>query len=159
MSVILPLFIAGAVLLAAEALIPGAIAGIIGAILLIIGSVYAFHHYGSGGGWLAVGGAATLVATSLFFEFYLLPRTRWGKRFFLNKAIDTTSHVAPSRGDALIGQSGVAESPLMPTGVIVIAGRSYEAFSRDGAIGKGETVQVVGVDTFRLIVSKHSSHA
>jgi membrane-bound ClpP family serine protease len=158
MSVILPLFIAGAVLLAAEALLPGAIAGIIGAVLLVIGTVYSFHHYGSAGGWLAVGGATSLVGSALFFEFYLLPRTRWGKRFFLNRAVDTTSHAAPGRAE-LIGRSGIVESPLRPTGIVVIEGASYEAFSQDGAIDKGETVRVTGTDTFRILVTKTSSHA
>ncbi|WP_404425262.1 NfeD family protein [Nibricoccus sp. IMCC34717] len=158
MSVVLTLFIAGAILLAAEAILPGAIAGIIGALLLVIGTVYSFNHYGASGGWLAVGGATSLVGLSLFAEFYLLPRTRWGRRFFLDKSVDTTSHAAPGRAE-LTGRSGVAESPLRPTGVVVIDGRPYEAFSQDGAIDKGETVRVTGSDTFRIIVTKTSSHA
>ena len=40
---------------------------------------------------------------------------------------------------------------------IVVEGRQFEAFCRDGVVDSGTRLRVVGVDNFRLIVTKPHS--
>ncbi|MBC8040068.1 MAG: serine protease, partial [Opitutaceae bacterium] len=54
MNAILMFFAVGAVLLAAEVFVPGAILGIFAALSLLVGVVLAFVDYGSTGGWIAI---------------------------------------------------------------------------------------------------------
>jgi membrane-bound serine protease (ClpP class) len=60
----------------------------------------------------------------------------------------------PLVGTELIGKQGTADTTLAPSGYVVVGGRRFEAFSRSGLVAKGEALQVVGVDNFRLVVSK-----
>lgn len=154
MNAILVLFVVGFVLLAFEVFVPGAILGIIGGLALLGGVILAFLEYGSTGGWTALAVGASLGALMLFVEFWLLPRTPWGKRMFLNAAIDGTSQPPPAEASTVMGRAGEAITPLSPSGYVLIEGRRYEAFSRSGLVAKGADVRVVGVDNFRLIVSK-----
>ncbi len=154
MNAIVVLFVVGFVLLAFEVFVPGAILGIIGGLALLGGVVLAFLEYGSTGGCTALAVGAALGALMLFVEFWLLPRTPWGKRMFLHAAVEGTSQPPPAESAAVMGRTGEAVTPLSPSGHVLIDGRRYEAFSRSGLVAKGAQVQVVGLDNFRLIVSK-----
>lgn len=154
MNAILVLFVVGFVLLAFEVFVPGAILGIMGGLALLGGVILAFMEYGSTGGWTALAVGAGAGALMFFVEFWLLPRTPWGKRMFLHAAIDGTSQPPPADAAAVMGRSGEAITPLSPSGHVVIDGRRYEAFSRSGLVAKGAIVRVVGLDNFRLIVSQ-----
>lgn len=154
MNAIILLFIAGAVLLAAEVFVPGAILGIFAAIALIAGVVLAFVDHGAAGGWTAAGAALALTAATLWFEFFILPKTRLGKKFFLKAEIVGASQPPLAERDAVVGRDGVADTTLAPSGYVSIGGRRYEAYSRSGLIAKGGAVRVVELDNFRLIVQK-----
>ena len=54
----------------------------------------------------------------------------------------------------MIGREAVAETTLAPSGFVRIDGRRYEAFCRSGHVAPGERLQVVGLDNFRIVVSK-----
>lgn len=154
MNAIIVLFVVGFVLLAFEVIVPGAILGIIGGLAILGGVILAFMEYGSTGGWTALGVGAGGGMLMLAVEFWLLPRTPWGKRMFLRAAIDGTSQPAPAEASNVMGRAGEALTPLSPSGHVLIDGRRYEAFSRSGLLPKGAEVRVVGLDNFRLIVSK-----
>ena len=128
MNVIAILFIIGLVFLGFEVVIPGAILGILGGLALLAGVIVAFFSFGVAGGLGAFGIAVVLLGIMLTLEFVVLPRTPFGRRLFLRSAISATSQPAP--GDAgLIGQTAEAVTPLVPSGVVSIGGRRYEAFS------------------------------
>ena len=55
---------------------------------------------------------------------------------------------------ALIGQHGVAATPLRPGGQVEIAGRRYEATVAVGAIDAGAAIVVCGRSDFGLVVEK-----
>lgn len=154
MSAIAILFAAGAMLLAAEVFVPGAVLGIFAAIALLAGVVLAFVDHGAFGGWLALGAALALAGLTLWFEFFLLPKTRLGKKLFLNAQIAGASQPPVAARDAVVGRDGVADTTLAPSGYVIVDGRRYEAFSRSGLVAKGEPLRVVGLDNFRLIVQK-----
>lgn len=155
MNAILLLFLVGVLLLAFEVVVPGAILGILGALAMVTGCVLAFVYHGATGGAIAVGAALLLVGLMLVIEFGLLPRTRWGRRLFLNKSIDSQSQ-PPVASGGIAGSKGAADTTLAPTGYVLIDGRRYEAVSRSGLIQKGEPVTVVGTSTFQLVVEKNA---
>ena len=156
MTAIALLFFTGTLLLAAEVFLPGAIAGILGACALLLGSGLAFSQFGAEVGSFATFGALILVGFTLYAELVWLPRTRFGRRLVIQTAIDGASQppLAPAE---IVGKTATALTPLMPSGIVVIEGKRYEAFSRSGRAVRGATLDVVGVDNFRVIVSESKS--
>ena len=154
MSAILFLFITGAVLLAAEVFLPGAIAGIIGGLALLVGSILAFGQFGFAGGLAASGLAVGLVVVMLYLELVVLPKTAFGRKLVVQARVEATSQ--PPVADAAIITNKLAEAltTLSPSGYVLVEGRRYEAFCRSGQVPKGTPLRVVGVDNFRLIVAQ-----
>lgn len=155
MNAILMLFVAGALLLAAEVFVPGAVLGIFAALSLLAAVVLSFIHHGSTGGWTAVGAALALTALTLWFEFVILPKTPLGRRLFLKAEVKGSSQPPLAERGTVVGQPGVADTMLAPSGYVLVAGKRYEAYSRSGLIAKGEPLRVVEMDNFRLIVQKN----
>lgn len=153
MTLILILFVTGALLLAAEVFLPGGIAGILGGLALLAGSVFAFLDYGAGGGAWATLAALLLVAALLYAELVWLPRSKVGRAMVVESSVEGQSQ-PPIASTDVIGQSATALTPLAPSGFVSIAGRRYEAFCRTGHAARGAALTVVGLDNFRLIVSE-----
>lgn len=154
MNAIVLLFAVGIVLLAFEVFVPGGILGLFGGLSLLGGVVLAFAGFGATGGWTALAVALGLVGLMVYLEFGLLPKTALGRRLFLRSAIGGTSQPSLAAPEAVVGRGGETLTPLAPTGYVVVDGRRYEAFSQSGLLPKGTPVRVVGLDTFRLIVTK-----
>lgn len=53
---------------------------------------------------------------------------------------------------AMIGKQGVAKTKMMPSGIVVIDGRTFDAVGDGMAIEPGQAVKIVGVDMNRLEV-------
>lgn len=153
MTVIILLFVTGALLLAAEIFLPGAIAGIIGGVALAAGSIMAFVEYGSGIGLLATLAAFVLLGVMLYVELVWLPKTRLGRALVVQSAVDGVSQ-PPVATQAIVGSAATAITPLSPSGFVEIAGKRYEAFCRTGHAARGVTLTVVGLDNYRVIVSE-----
>jgi membrane-bound ClpP family serine protease len=153
MPTILLLFILGIVLLALDLFLPGIILSAFGTIAMLAGTAQAFSQYGVGGGLLAFFIGAVLLTIALYVEYGILPKTRFGKKFFLHAAVAGTTQPA-SDLSALVGRDGVTLTPLMPTGQIEVAGRRHEAQSLDGHIAAGAKVRVTGFQNFSLTVTK-----
>lgn len=156
MNAIILLFVVGAMLLAAEIFLPGAIAGIIGGIALAVGSILAFGHFGFGGGLVASLLALVLLGLMLYLELVVLPKTRFGRRMVVESVVSATSQPPPADAAAVVGRDAVALTTLAPSGYVEVDGRRYEAFSRSGHVAKGAALRVVEVDNFRIVVSTHS---
>jgi membrane-bound ClpP family serine protease len=154
MTAIILLFALGLVLLFFEVFVPGAILGILGGIFMLIGCGVAFSTYGSGGGALAVLAAVALLGLTFYLEFRVLPKTRLGRRMFLDAEIKGASQEPPAVPAEVVGQIGEALTTLAPSGVVLVAGKRYEAASQGGMLPKGSPVKVTGVATFGLTVSK-----
>jgi membrane-bound serine protease (ClpP class) len=153
MNAILLLFIIGALLLAAEVFLPGAIAGIIGGCLLVLGSALAFNEYGLGVGAMATSGAVLLLGVMLFIELVWLPRSKLGRDMVVQTTVVGQSQ-PPLASREVIGQRATALTTLAPSGVVEIAGKRYEAYCRSGHATRGAALTVVDVDNFRLVVSE-----
>lgn len=157
MSVIIVLFAAGVLLLALEVVVPGAILGIAGGIFMLGGVIVSFNRFGFDGGAIAAGVALLLVAVTLYLEFVILPRTRLAKRFSMAGTVAGTSQPPIADRAHVIGRQVVAVTALVPSGVVELDGRRYEAFARTGLTQPGERLDIVDMDNFRLIVSRAST--
>ena len=157
MTAIVLLFVTGALLLAAEVMLPGAIAGILGGAALLLGSVLAYMEFGVTVGSVATGAALLLVAAMLYAELIWLPRTKVGRAMVVDAMIDGQSQPPPATSD-VIGQTATALTTLSPSGFVDVGGKRYEAFCRSGFVTRGTRLNVLGVDNFRLIVSEIKSH-
>ena len=153
MTAIVLLFITGALLLAAEVMLPGAIAGIIGGVALALGSGLAFSEYGPTVGSVATLAALLLLAAMLYAELIWLPRTKVGRAMVVEATVDSQSQPPPATSE-VIGQRATALTTLAPSGFVSVDGKRYEAFCRSGHAVRGTELQVVGLDNFRIIVSE-----
>ena len=107
--------------------------------------------------WTAQGpviGLTSIGATALISGWIVwsLARSSWGRKMILEGALDSED-TGSSALQRFVGQAGIAESPLRPGGVIVVAGERMDAVANDGQwIQPGESVRVTGVQTNNLYV-------
>jgi membrane-bound ClpP family serine protease len=154
MSALIVFFALGVILLALEVVTPGPLCGITGCICMTLGVVKAFALFGATGGALAVLLALAALAAVIYLEFFWLPRSRLVKRFSMDTTLHTTSQPPPADPGQVIGREAEAVTTLAPGGYVRVDGRRYEAFCRSGHAEAGDRLKVVGLDNFRLIVSK-----
>lgn len=158
MSTLILLFVVGIFLIAAEVIVPGGILGAIGGLMMFGGCYVAFMEYGTLGGLVAVLTAFAFGGLAIYLEFFLLPKTKWGKRAFLTAEVTGVSAAFGPDANALIGKSAEAITLLSPSGYILVDGRRLEAFCQSGQVPAGTALEVVGADNFRLIVTQRSSN-
>jgi membrane-bound ClpP family serine protease len=156
MTTILLLFVLGIVLLVLDLFLPGIILSAFGTLAMLAGTAKAFTLYGIGGGLLAFAIGAVLLAVALYVEYGLLPKTRFGKKFFLHAEVHGTSQAPTTDPATLAGREAVALTPLMPSGQVEIDGRRFEALSLDGHVARGARLKVTGTQNFSLTVTKIS---
>ena len=152
MSLICLLALIGALLIFAEMLFMFGIFFIIGALCFLSAFLVSFFAgdtvitIGVGGAFLVVCGLSLLVWTKI------LPRFKFGKKMFLNSAVDGKS---PSPDNAsFVGKCGIASTELVPSGVVEIDGKRADAFCESGHCQRGEKIEVVGATSFGLKVRK-----
>ncbi len=156
MTLVILCFAVGLILLAAEVFTPGAILGIFGGVAMFAGVIVASSQWGIGGGALATVVALIALSATLYLELVWLPKSRFGKKLIIQAASDGTSQAPLASAGAVVGKSAEALTTLAPSGYVSVEGQRYEAFSQSGHVVKGAALRVVGLDNFRLIVSKIS---
>lgn len=90
--------------------------------------------------WTTVAGA--IGTTSLFFIFVV------------GKGAAALRRRAVTGREGLIGSVGEARTDITPEGIVFLQGERWVAVSRDGQIPKGSRVKVIGLDGFKLVVTK-----
>lgn len=156
MTILILLFAVGILLIAAEVIVPGGVLGSLGALLMFGGCVVAFNTFGNAGGLIAVLAALILGGLAIYFEFWYLPRTKWGKRAFLTAQVTGVSAAVGTEARELIGKSAEALTMLSPSGYVAVNGERYEAFCQSGQAPVGSVLEIIGADNFRLIVTVRS---
>ncbi len=152
MTTIVFLFLLGVLMLSLEIFLPGGILGVLGALVMVGAVVLSFRDYGVTGGMIALSVGIGLGIAAVVGEFVILPRTRSGQRLFLSASITGVATAAAAR--EVVGKTCEAVTVLAPSGVVLLDGKRYEAFCRDGFAERGARLVVQGNDNFRLIVSK-----
>lgn len=151
MSLIVILFLIGVALLAADVFATSVVLAVCGGLSMGWGCVVAYRHYGAAGAGIAALLAFGLLALTVYLELAVLPRTRLGRGLVVES---TAGQPLPLPPEALVGKPAEALTTLAPSGYVSIEGRRYEAFCRSGHAARGSALKVVGIDNFRVIVSK-----
>ncbi|MDP4625392.1 MAG: hypothetical protein NWT08_09675 [Akkermansiaceae bacterium] len=152
MTLIILLFAIGIFLLAAEVVIPGGILGLAGGVMLFTGCVVSFVQLGTSEGIIAIAIALLAAAIVFYIQFKILPKTRFGKRFFLSREISASSTALGVEARDLIGKTAISVTVLSPSGYVTIDGKRYEAVSQSGQISPGTELLVIDANHFQIIV-------
>lgn len=153
MTAVALFFAIGILLLAVEIVAPGGILGILGGLALLAGSGLAFLEFGVDGGLLATGIAAGIGGIVLYCQFVYMPKSKFIKALSMTGTVSGRSQPTLADADKIVGAEGTTVTMLSPSGYVTVGGTRYEAHSQRGQIDEGAKVRVVGVDTFRLIVT------
>ncbi len=151
MDIIIGLIVAALFLFFAEIFFPGVVLFLFGLLLLIAASIIAAVKYGASGGMLTFAASVMLATIMLFVEIYIIKNSRWGKIFHHTTSNQAVSNSPPGTPD-IVGKYGTVLSPMVPSGLVTIEGKNYQAYSRSGHLQKGVRIKVVGRDAFKLIV-------
>lgn len=150
-GVIIFLILLGLLLFLLEFLVvPGiTVAGIGGAISIITAIVLGFYYHGPLTGTIIL--LATLVVMIITVVVMLKAGT-W-KKLMLNKAIDSkVDNVHKDLGLVNEGDRGISITRLNPMGKVKVNGEYYEAKSLDRLIDQATEIEVIKVETNKLIV-------
>ncbi len=106
-------------------------------------------------------GILTLVVlfpSAFFLWVKLLPSTSWGQALLGERPAAERENLANreqaqrDKMRALIGERGVAMTPLRPVGTVEVKGSRYDALADGVAIERGDAVRVTGADINQLRV-------
>lgn len=148
----LGLVVAGVLLLASEVFIPSAgVLGVLAALCLLSGIITAFYY-----GGLEVGTAfmtVTVVGVGLLVGYMIRkwPETTFGK-LILNEP-PPEAELLPDRSElkSLVGRVGQALSLMLPSGLVEIDQKRYDA-TAETTVEEGTWVEVVSIRNGRNLV-------
>lgn len=154
MTLILTLFLTGIVLLAADLFITGVVLAIFGGIAMFVATALAFRDFGFAAASASGAAATVLLGLAVYLELVWLPKSRFGRGLVVQSTVSATSQPPLAVAAEVVGRAAEAETTLAPSGFVLLDGRRYEAFCQSGLAAKGAALRVVGVDNFRLIVTR-----
>lgn len=148
MVLIVTLLLAGAILLLAETVLPGMIAGILGLLCLFGGVTVGYQEFGAAtGNWILLGTLAGLaVGFALWVKYF--PTSRFGRLYASDGVVGDIGTERPE----LVGQTGTAHTALRPAGVAIIGGHRVDVVTEGALIERGAAVQVIAVEGLRVVV-------
>jgi membrane-bound ClpP family serine protease len=137
-----------------EVFIPsGGVLGVLAAISLVVAIGSAFVVGGLKLGTAFMAGTAVLMPVLVCLLIKLWPKTTFGKRILIR--LPEPHELLPAQHQQrlrLVGQRGVAISPLLPAGAIRIEDRTFDAISDGMSIEKGTTIEVVAIRNNAIVV-------
>jgi len=166
------LFIVGLILIGVEIFaIPGfGVIGISGIVLAVLGLALAmvenFDFSTEGNGvflpllvkslLLVVGSIFVSFIGSLYFGSRMFETSFISRRIALNNIQETSQGYlgVDSSLKLLVGKTGITETPLRPSGSIIIDGNTYDARAEYGFIEQGQAIKVTRFETNQLHVVK-----
>jgi len=146
------LLVVGLTLVLLEILVPsGGMLGFLSISSLVGGVILAFYHRGAQVGFLFLTIAVVGVPAAIALGFRWWPKTPMGRRILLE--VPSSEDVLPDNPlRSLVGKYGVAKTVMLPSGAVVIDGRSIDALSEGESIEAGQRVQVIEVHGNRVVV-------
>jgi membrane-bound serine protease (ClpP class) len=150
------LMLVGLTLVLVEVFVPsGGVLGLLSITSLVASIVLAFYHKGIEVGLIFLTVAAVMVPTALALAFRYWPYTPMGRRLLLDvRPGDELLPDTPQRRSLreLVGKLGVAKTLMLPSGAIVVEGRTFDALSEGMPIEAGQQVRVIEVRGNRVVV-------
>ena len=138
--------------------IPGInIFGILGFATVCVGVAFAYDRLGTsaavGVGLLAVAGTTALV--------WLMVRNRAWQRLVLDSETDRASgfDTAPAGLAGLVSESGVAQTPLRPSGRAQFGEQFVDVVTEGDFIDSGTRIEVLSVNGNRVVVQEQTAPA
>ena len=132
----------------------GGLLGFLAAAMLVTAVVMAFRE-GQTTGIVVVAGAVVGVPIVVVLALQLWPKTPMGRRMLLASPTDDdvlTQNPKQLQLRSLVGRVGVAKSKMLPSGAVVIDGRTIDAVSEGVPIDEGQKVRVIEVRANRVVV-------
>ncbi|MCI3919695.1 nodulation protein NfeD [Paenibacillus sp. TRM 82003] len=148
------LFVVGVVLLLLELFIPSfGILGVLGIASLISGVVLAAYDTGNAFASLGIAVLVAGVIVAIFIR-YFKHRGIWNK-FILRDSLRTEEgYVSYDDRSALIGERGLAVTPLRPSGTMEVNGKRIDVVTRGEFISSGAEVVVTEIEGVRVVVKE-----
>ncbi|MEX0820490.1 MAG: NfeD family protein [Pirellulaceae bacterium] len=150
------LLIAAVALIALELFIPsGGLLGFLSAIAVLAAIIVGFTA-GPRTGLLVIVLTLVIIPCVLASAVRWWPQTPIGRLILIARPEDPDD-VLPETEEyrglkSLIGKVGKSKSKMLPSGAIVIEGRTYDAVSEGMAIDAGVPVKIIAVRTNRIVV-------
>jgi membrane-bound serine protease (ClpP class) len=148
MELVIALLVVGGLLILAETILPGMIAGILGFLCLTAGVAVGYARFGSPtGNYILLGVVAALVIGT-FVWLKVFPGTRLAGLFISQRTVGDLGVEQPS----LLNQTGAALSSLRPSGMALIGGKRVDVVTEGGMVEKGTPIKVVALEGLRVVV-------
>lgn len=152
----------GLVLLVLETFIPsGGILGLLSGLAIIGSVVMVFVYEGPAMGtfFLAVVAVALPVVGAMLIKWW--PKSPIGRRILNRPPPGEEDDIVAAEPrnqhlSELVGKTGYAKSKMLPSGAIVVDGRTYDAVSEGVAIERGQAVKVIQIRGNRVVVRPSS---
>jgi membrane-bound ClpP family serine protease len=131
-------------------ILPGVtIAGIGGAVSMVAAVVLSFYYHGTSTGLIVLFVTFVLIVLTIVL---MLKSGTW-KRVMLTSEIDgKVDLIHKDEGKIKAGDLGVTVTRLNPVGKVIVNGEYYEAKSQDKLIDQNIEIEVIIVESNRLIV-------
>ncbi|WP_436796449.1 NfeD family protein [Desulfuribacillus stibiiarsenatis] len=149
---VLILFVIGVILLSIEFFAPGfGIFGISGVGAIIAAIIIAAHDTTLGITSLFIAFAITIVISVILVRFFGY-RGVWNKIILSETQQNESGYIAHQNSNQLLGQTGLAVTPLRPAGTMEIGDTRIDVISQGSFIDRGKTVKIVKIEGTRVIV-------
>jgi len=148
------IFLAGALLLLSEFVLPGGILGVIGIILLIGGCAWGMLTMPEYAVFILIAESLGTLLTFLA-GMWLIANTRAGSALRLETSMSAEEGYASMPTDTtLIGRVGTVITPLRPSGTIEVGDRRLDVTADGAFVETGASVRVVSVNGGYIVVER-----
>ena len=147
------LAVVGIGLVVVEMFLPGiGLPGISGLLMLLAFIWLVFRAYGAVWGIIACLGVIALVTAAIVVSLRSAKNGRLSRSaLFLRQPAESAPEVAKEK-ESLVGREGVTQTPLRPSGIVLIGGERKSVVTEGEFLDAGKTVRVIHVNGSRIVV-------
>ncbi len=148
------LLLLGVILIVIEMLIPGfGIAGISGGAACIAGLIIGSDTFEAALFTFGIIVVVLLLSAVVIFKF-VFGKSKKPSKIVLSEAISRDEIDNAEARSELIGKSGIALTPLRPSGIAMVDGKRLDVLASGEFVAKGESVTVVSIEGIKINVEK-----
>jgi len=124
--------------------------------ILIVSTVFLAFQHGTVTGFLFLVSVLISVPFLLLLAFKFLPSTGIGRKLILDgPTFDPNAEPVGEKGlEALVGGTGIALTPLRPSGTVKIGSRRVDAKTRGESLDPGTPVRILSVEMSQVVVAR-----
>lgn len=148
MELVITLLVVGVLLLLAESVLPGMIAGIIGGCFILGGIIDGYVQFGPHTGNVILAVLLTVLVAGFLLWVKFFPNSRAARIFISQKVVGDIGTERPG----LLNQTGTAFTQLRPAGTALINGKRVDVVTEGQLIERDTPIQVVAVEGMRVVV-------